>query len=145
MLCARGNREVDNVGYLKPVLGWGYFCVAVIFSVSYGLGCYTALNAPKPDKPVARLHQLWFNTIGAAAGWLAAWVVLVRWLSCPGFVCRDEPTGWTILLALFAFIGITGHLPLTVTSSISYIRLLLHRLLPEPEHRPEVKPDETSR
>jgi hypothetical protein len=115
----------------NPCLRWGYFCGALILSVSYGLGCYAALDAPKPNNFIARLHQFWFNTIGAATGWLAAWVVIVRWLSCPSFVCRDEPSGWTILLAVIAFIGITGHLPLAVISSISYLRALLSKLFPQ--------------
>lgn len=120
--------EISN-----PCVYWTYLAVAIVMSVTYGIGCYTALQVRKEDMPKTRgewWHQFWLNGLGVAVGWLAGWVVIVRWLSCHGFVCQGEPGGWTILLALVAFAGMTGHLPLTLITSIAAIRALLAKWFP---------------
>jgi hypothetical protein len=116
----------------NPIVHWGYFGLAVLGSLFYGFGCYTALVAPRPEKLVALVHQFWFNAAGAAIGWIAGWVVLVNWLSCPGYLCRGEPKGWTIAAAILAFVGVTGHLPLTINRTIAAIHYLVRKMFPDP-------------
>jgi hypothetical protein len=84
--------EISN-----PFVYWTYLAVAIVMSVTYGIGCYTALQVNKDNIPTRFSgqwwHQFWFNGLGVAVGWLSGWVVIVRWLSCPRFVCQDEPSG----------------------------------------------------
>jgi len=99
----------------NPAVCWGYFGVAVIGSLAYGFVAPTIFGVvPKQTRwRIAWWHQFWFNSVGAAIGWIAGWAVIVRWLGCHAFVCKDEPGAWTIVLAAAAFVGVTGHLPFT--------------------------------
>lgn len=115
----------------SPWVHWGYFAAATIGSLALGLGAYKIHGGPDPsEKLYRRWWQRFFNTIGAAAGWLAGWVVLVRWLGCDGFVCQNEPSGWTMLLAAVAFAGISGQLPYSLMVSIEALRAVVDRLHP---------------
>ena len=119
----------ETLAALRPFIPAAYLVSAVIASATYGLGCFKIHGEFKPAAiGWPRKHQYFFNATGAAVGWLAGWVVLVRWLSCSGFVCQGEPTGWTILLAVLAFVGVTGHLPLVLMQSIAALRELLKKI-----------------
>ena len=111
-----------------PRVYWGFFALAAVASLSVGLGAYAIFNVPEAERK-QRFYQYFLNTLGAAAGWMAAWVVIVRWFGCPGFVCHEEPTGWTILLAVIAMIGMVGHLPIALLSGVAAIKDLLSRML----------------
>jgi len=109
---------------------WIYLGVAVIGSLVYGFGAFRIHGESTPRaQGWPRRHQYWFNGAGAAVGWLAGWVVIQRWLGCE-YVCIGEPTGWTILLAVLAFVGVTGFLPLTLMSTIAALKALLAKLSP---------------
>jgi hypothetical protein len=99
----------------SPAAHWVYFILAVAGSIWYGITAYKVFDVQPVDPcgSVKRIHQFWFNTFGAAVGWLAGWVVLFRWLSRSA---TDEPSAWMILVAVVAFVGITGHLPLALQS-----------------------------
>ena len=109
-----------------------YFVVAFVASAIYGIFAFQIHRAPVSRKEKAeraakgekadysyiytgwpRAHQHWLNFLGAAMGWLAGWVVLNRWLACPTFMCADEPRFATVVLALAAFVGMVGLLPVT--------------------------------
>jgi hypothetical protein len=84
-----------------------YALLAILGTLFYGLGCFQIFG--DAEIPLAhRIHQHWFNTAGAAIGWLAGWPVFNEW-----FVLGSAPTFATIALLVIAFIGVTGHLPLT--------------------------------
>ena len=126
-----GRTIVLNISFAgMHIAHWIYLCLAVIGSMIYGFGAFRIHGDDPKVQGWQRLHQYWFNGAGAAVGWLAGWVVLLRWLSCPGYVCRGEPTGWTILLAVLAFVGITGYLPMTIVKAITELRTLLAKLAP---------------
>ena len=119
----------ETIATLRPSLPVAYLVVAVIASATYGLGCFKIHGEVTPvAKGWPRVHQYWFNGVGAAVGWFAGWVVLQRWLFSPSDA--SEPTGWTIVLALVAFVGMTGHLPTVLMQSIVALRALLKKLLP---------------
>jgi hypothetical protein len=110
---------------------WVYLAIAVAGSLMCGFGAFKIHGEfPQKAKGWPRWHQYWFNGAGAAVGWLAGWVVLVRWLSCSRFVCHDEPTGWTILLVILAFVGVSGYLPLLAMQTIVVLRALLAKIFP---------------
>ena len=105
-----------------------YAAIATVVSLIFGIFADKLHGVTKPTGwPLA--YSIWFNSTGAATGWLSGWVVLIRWLSCPGYVCSGEPKGWTILLAVIAFVGISGYLPLSVITSIGYLRAVINKLI----------------
>lgn len=111
-----------------PIVHWGYFFLALIGSLAYGLDAFVAFGVPRSPKPPnygAWLHQVWFNVAGAGVGWLAGWVVLVRWLSCERSVCPNEPRFSTIFLLGVAFMGVTGHLPFTIARGLHGLSVLM--------------------
>jgi hypothetical protein len=63
----------------NPFVYWGYCLLAVIGSVWYGRNAVEIFDfKPAPERGGAqRIHQFWFNAIGAAIGWLAGSVVIV--------------------------------------------------------------------
>lgn len=111
------------------VVHFVYLGLAVVGSLIYGFGAFKLHGVNPPASGWQRWLQYLLNGAGAAVGWLAGWVVLVRWLGCT-YVCQGEPTGWTILLAVLAFVGITGFLPLTLMHTIAALKALLAKLSP---------------
>lgn len=114
---------------INPTWRFWYLVIAAIWSVIYGLAAFHIHGAPAPagfkwdfPKGWKLFHQIWLNLLGAAMGWLAGWVVLNRWLACPSFMCADEPKFATIALALAAFIGMAGLLPMTVVTGVAALK-----------------------
>lgn len=83
-----------------------YALLAILGTVFYGFGCF-AIFGDAAVPPAHRIHQHWFNIVGAVVGWLAGWPPFNEW-----FVLGLTPTFATIVLLVIAFIGVTGHLPL---------------------------------
>ena len=57
----------------RPAVQVAYIILAVVGSIWYGVKAYEIFDV-KPVDPcgsVKRIHQFWFNTVGAAIGWLA--------------------------------------------------------------------------
>jgi hypothetical protein len=110
-----------------------YFVVATAWSVVYGI-CAFRIHGVKVVKGFPRplffagfrgwqlVHQLWMNFLGSLAGWLAGWVVINRWLSCPTFMCADEPRLATAVLAIGAFVGMVGLMPKTIVSGVEALK-----------------------
>jgi hypothetical protein len=115
-----------------PWVYWGYTAIASTSSLLHGIGAYAIHNVEgkQHDPPARQAWQKWFNASGSAVGWIAGWVVLVKWLGCAGFVCAGEPAGWTIVLAAFAFAGIAGQLPYSLMVSIDSLRAVIDRYFP---------------
>lgn len=110
----------------RAALPWAYGALAVLGTAVYGFKCLRIFPVtPTPACGWPTWHQYWFNGVGAVLGWLAGWVVLDRWLLCTN--CSHEPTGWTVLLAVIAFVGITGNLPTTLMHGIAAMRAVLER------------------
>jgi hypothetical protein len=114
---------------INPTWRFWYFVVAATWSLIYGFAAFHIHGAPVPKgfkrsfpKGWQLFHQIWLNLLGAAMGWLAGWVVLNRWLACPSFMCADEPKFATIALALAAFIGMVGLLPMAVVTGVTALK-----------------------
>jgi hypothetical protein len=68
------------------------------------------------------MHQLWLNFVGSLVGWACLWFV-VRWI-----VGGTSNFGWEYaLLALIAFIGVTGYLPSTAVGIVQAIGTLVEK------------------
>jgi hypothetical protein len=88
---------------------WWFIVLGVVASLLYTGFCFSIFGESVAGKVWPwRIHQAWFNFLGAASGWAFTWALIVS--QSDGF----HVDGWTILLFLFAFIGVTGHMPRTV-------------------------------
>jgi hypothetical protein len=76
-----------------------------------------------------RFHQFWFNFLGAAIGWVAAWSILGSVLKCLDGNCTNSITPSSVLLFFLAFIGVTGHLPMSVMGLVGGLREFVAKLL----------------
>jgi len=101
---------------------YSFWTVAVIVSALYGKFCWTINELDWDEKLEERdttrwdkgtnawkLHQIWLNFLGSFAGWWACWCFLLSYESH-----RRWQTSFTfvdLLLAVIAFIGMTGYLP----------------------------------
>jgi hypothetical protein len=102
-----------------------YFLAAVIGSLIYGYFAAQIFQVDPRPKGWQRFHQHWLNFLGAVMGWTAGWVVLNRWLSCPAFMCADEPRFSTAVLAVAAFIGMAGLMPQTIVTGVASMKAVV--------------------
>ena len=81
----------------------------LVASLLYGWNACAIFSEPPDGKPWAwKVHQFWFNFLGSAAGWIACSILVSKWRADSGHI------DW--LLAVVAFIGMTGHMPKAVSS-----------------------------
>lgn len=84
----------------------------------YAMEIHTPATATQ--LPAAKLwHQRWFNFLGSLVGWCALWLLLKELLPCIIGTCALEPSVLHVVLAFTAFVGVTGHLPMTVMGLIT--------------------------
>lgn len=88
--------------------------VGVAFACFYGAKACSIFEVDTSKKPMSwRIHQFWFNFLGCLSGWAALWMLLDRhgWFLTgqPGEIGLSDG----VLLAT-AFIGMTGHLPMSM-------------------------------
>ena len=112
-----------------------YALAAVTASALYGwYAVEIFLGVPAPGKLVHRQfrswrnHQRWFNFAGSIVGWICLWIVGVKlWPfavsdSYPSFTWGDAG------LSFVAFLGVTGHVPMTVFNLAQAIAALVGKL-----------------
>jgi hypothetical protein len=99
---------------------WIFATFAVAGSVFYGLEACAIFSVPNEDRPVPwHVHQFWLNFLGAAVGWVAAWAVLGSVLNCASSPCALSIAPSAVVLFLFAFLGVTGHLPAVLVGLVA--------------------------
>jgi hypothetical protein len=95
-----------------------YVVVAIIASCLYGCFAVEIFQATPPAHlggkgPRSwRIHQWWLNFAGSAVGWLCLWFVGVQ-VYTGGWFDWGYAT-----LALVAFIGVTGYMPMAVVGLV---------------------------
>jgi hypothetical protein len=95
-------------------------------SAFYGYFAIQIFTEGKEEPPVRVLHQMWFNFLGCAVGWLAAYYFFFHRM------ISSDPVGVTdILLVLAAVVGMTGHLPMCVITIPATLTKLMLRWLEE--------------
>ncbi len=112
---------------------WFWLVTIVLALLGLVSGTFYGLKAPeifdvKPEgKPCAwKLHQFWFNFIGAFVGWIFVWILVWRIGAFGGTTSigyRVTQIGIVdFALAFVAFTGITGHLPYATWGILSSLQ-----------------------
>lgn len=93
-----------------------FLAVALLFSVFYGLNCWTIneLDVTHHDRwrhghPSWKFHQVWLNFLGSALGWWAFWCVLLDYRD--RVAKQQQFTYVDFALVVVALLGMTGYLP----------------------------------
>ena len=109
-----------------------FWLIALSASALYGFKAFELHNIKKELKPSDKYalgHQIWFNFSGALLGWLAVWILINDSWLCWYTVCTIDLTLAKIILVTTAYIGITGHLPLTFMNIIEAMKQILSKAL----------------
>jgi hypothetical protein len=103
---------------------WYFFGPALVVSALYGYFAVRVFQVARPTKNIPwGIHQFWFNFVGALAGWAALWVLAPEtWLEPSPTV---TVTWGSAALAVVAFAGVTGHLPLLFWKATEGVAALL--------------------
>jgi hypothetical protein len=106
-----------------------FAAVALLASAFYGLKAFDAFEVSAREKPWAWcVHQVWFNFLGAAIGWVALWFVVHDvWRAAALGQARVTLSG--ALLGVLAFVGATGHLPLALSGVLQGVKELALKAL----------------
>jgi len=97
--------------------------IAVLGSLFYGFSAISIFVPKQEDHPKSwpwKIHQFWFNFVGALAGWLALALLMLKFGNYDSFPRSLENLTFLDLVIFFlAFIGITGHLPYTIAGLLN--------------------------
>lgn len=117
-----------------PYVLCAFWTVALIAS---GLCGYYANEIFNGEKAGCKLnakgfHQFWLNFVGSFVGWAALWVLVQKYHGCIFQGCSIHHFSWYIFVALIAFVGITGYLPMmiipplaTLTKAIDNVAIVI--------------------
>lgn len=115
-----------------------FWLVALSASVLYGRYAVAIHSPPKRPNQTAddeaiypsawHWHQRWLNFVGSLVGWLALWFLLRTFGSCVLGPCAEPFAGSDALLALIAFVGVTGYIPGLIVAAVSATSALSARL-----------------
>lgn len=103
------------IDYIFLVIG---FC----FALFYGFRCFEIHEVPeKYQKLETRIHQYWFNLVGAIVGWLALFILYKslgqisdNWNN---LAVITPALNWNhYILLLIGIIGVVGYLPFTLVN-----------------------------
>jgi len=97
----------------------GLGIVAFTFSFFFGWKACEIFSVAEPKKMSQRFYLFWFNFFGSLIGWFALWVILFKILRCVSGPCQAGVELGDLVLALIAFAGITGHLPMATNGIFS--------------------------
>lgn len=101
---------------------WLFFAIAFGFSLVYGFRCWTINELDWDDEREQKntmrwdagtfwwkAHQIWLNFLGSMVGWWAFWCLLTYYVDHRS--SHASLTYIDMVLAIIAFLGITGRLP----------------------------------
>ncbi len=108
------------------MIRWEYifWFFAISFSLFYGFRAFEihthaskeqAKHDEEKMKLEVKLHQYWFNFVGSIIGWFALFYFLKN--RYPN-LATDKLNGGDFWLLLITYIGITGHMPVTLVTNI---------------------------
>lgn len=107
-----------------------YGLAALAASIFYGLRACSIFGVSKDSKAWDwKVHQFWFNFVGSLIGWSLLWPIVFSAYSCMAEQCTFSPSIWSAAALVFGFIGVTGHLPVTVMGVISGAVRIFEKLL----------------
>lgn len=111
-----------------------FLLVAVIASGFFGFYCFEIHNLGRSTfEWQEKIQQVWFNFIGAFAGWIALWILIRQWWGAWRLPTTPAvPVQMTLSdfgLALIAFVGMSGYLPFTVMGVIRTLVALVQKVV----------------
>ena len=95
-----------------------YILVAVASTIFHGFWCldiWPIYGEKGPTTP-QRIHSIWFNSLGSAAGWLLGyWEIWHRFLPASAGAAAVQALGLIdFALLILALLGMAGYLPNTL-------------------------------
>lgn len=103
---------------VSPCGPWVFTAIASVFSILYGICCWTVNELDQKEKSRSRwqrgsrpwkAHQIWLNSLGSGLGWWAFWCLLLDYEAYRD--CKKPLTYIDFVLVVIAFLGMTGYLP----------------------------------
>ena len=89
-----------------------FLAVAIAASLFFGLAACSIFAVSWPRSFAGRLYLFWFNFCGSLLGWGALAILGDRYWACVSGSCAVQVSFSDFALALVAFAGVTGHIPL---------------------------------
>jgi hypothetical protein len=120
---------------LPPCFEVAFWSFAGVVTAFLGWFCFEIHDLNRAEYRGSKLaQQVWLNVVGALAGWVALWFLVLRWWGVRGLSAASvQLTASDFVLALTAFIGVTGYLPYLVVgfvySSVALLRSLFQHAL----------------
>jgi hypothetical protein len=102
--------------------------IAVAASLFFGFKACEIFGVPWPRHWAGRLYLFWFNFSGSLLGWAALAVLCHRLLPCFSGTCSIDLGVSTFALALVAFAGVTGHIPMATMGIFRALANLAQRI-----------------
>jgi hypothetical protein len=106
-----------------------FVLVSIVFSMFFGTQgpkLFVEESLRKNWNSAKKFYQFWFNFIGSFTGWMA---VLLLLINIRRSLLEHDSLGFgNIFLFFVGFIGITGHLPLTMAGLIEGVQELAKKV-----------------
>lgn len=111
------------------VVGFVFVILALGFSLFFGCKACEIFSVPRPGKKSQRFYLFWFNFCGSLVGWGALWLIIFKVVRCLEISCPAEISFGDLLLALVAFAGITGHVPMSTMGNFNSLAEVARNVL----------------
>jgi hypothetical protein len=108
----RSTAALDDKSELNVSPSDVFLALAVIASLFFGFAACSIFAVPWPKSFAGRLYLFWFNFCGSLVGWGALAILGDRYWPCVSGSCAVQAAFSDFALALVAFAGVTGHIPL---------------------------------
>jgi hypothetical protein len=89
-----------------------FLIAALVASAFFGFTACRIFSVPWPPSVPGRIYLFWFNFCGSIVGWSALAILADRYWPCIGGSCAVSVQFADFAVALVAFAGVTGHLPM---------------------------------
>jgi hypothetical protein len=108
----------------------GFSVIALVASAFFGLrACDIFLSRKELENRAWDwwVYQFWLNFAGCLLGWAALWLLIGEVECGPTSQCRVRVDGADFAVFAVAFLGVTGHLPVAMVSSVKALTRVIQR------------------
>ncbi len=107
-----------------------YPLLALGFSIFYASKAFEIFGPKNDGRPSSWVfHQWWFDFLGSLAGWAALWLVIRRVVWSADQSQTIDLKASDGLLAIVAFVGMTGHLPRLIYGLVQSVDEIAKKLM----------------
>src|SRR5438128_683644 len=107
---------------MSPIIKYLYGFIAVSVSIFYGVRGLNIFNVGTQDWSKSEwCHQIWLNFVGSIAGWAVLFPIVVKLYRLIATDTAADFGIWDGIAFLIGFVGITGHLPVTILPLIEQV------------------------